>query len=133
MADLTGVERTLSMRRRQIVDYLVYVAVRVLICVVQAMPVETGRRLAHLLARLFCDMLHVRSRVVDDNLAHAFPEMSPAERTRSGPADVGTSVLAGVGSRPHAAEDPRDELARLRCADATRPNWCAICSTIVPC
>ncbi len=69
------------MRRRRIIDYLVYVAVRVLICAVQAMPVETGRRLAHLLARLFCDMLHVRSRVVDDNLAHAFPAMSPTERT----------------------------------------------------
>ena len=69
------------MRRRQIVDYLVYVAVRILICVVQAMPVETGRRLARLLARLFCDVLHIRSGVVDDNLAHAFPAMSPTERT----------------------------------------------------
>ncbi|MFZ1933053.1 MAG: lysophospholipid acyltransferase family protein [Thermoguttaceae bacterium] len=69
------------MQRRQIVDYLVYVAVRILICLVQAMPVETGQRLARLLARLFCDVLHVRSGVVDDNLAHAFPQMSAAERT----------------------------------------------------
>jgi KDO2-lipid IV(A) lauroyltransferase len=69
------------MQGRQIVDYLVYVAVRILICLVQAMPVETGQRLARLLARLFCDALHVRSGVVDDNLAHAFPQMSAAERT----------------------------------------------------
>ncbi len=69
------------MRRQQIVDYLVYVAVRILICVVQAMPIETGHGLARLLARLFCDVLHIRSRVVDENLAHAFPEMSPAERS----------------------------------------------------
>ena len=27
-------------------------------------------------------MLHVRAGVVDDNLAHAFPEMSPPERLR---------------------------------------------------
>jgi Kdo2-lipid IVA lauroyltransferase/acyltransferase len=69
------------MPRRQIVDYLVYVAVRIVICVVQAMPIETGHRLAKLLARLFCDVLRIRSGVVDDNLAHAFPEMSPAQRT----------------------------------------------------
>jgi KDO2-lipid IV(A) lauroyltransferase len=69
------------MQRRQIVDYLVYVAVRILICLVQAMPVETGQRLARLLARLFCDVLRVRSGVVDDNLAHAFPQMSASERT----------------------------------------------------
>ena len=68
------------MRRRQMIDFLVYFAVRVLICVAQAMPVETGHRLARQLARLFCDVLHVRSRVVDDNLAPAFPEMSPADR-----------------------------------------------------
>jgi Kdo2-lipid IVA lauroyltransferase/acyltransferase len=82
MANLSGVERTLSMRRRQIVDYLVYVAVRILICVAQAMRVETGHLLARRLAWLFGDVLHIRSRVVDDNLAHAFPEMSPAERAR---------------------------------------------------
>jgi Kdo2-lipid IVA lauroyltransferase/acyltransferase len=68
------------MRRRQIVDFLVYFAVRVLICVAQAMPVETGHRLARKLAWLFCDVLHIRNDVVDDNLAHAFPEMLPAER-----------------------------------------------------
>jgi len=68
------------MRRRQMIDLLVYFAVRILICVAQAMRVETGQRLARKLAWLFCDVLHVRSRVVDDNLAHAFPEMSPADR-----------------------------------------------------
>ena len=70
------------MRRRKIVDFLVYVVVRILICIVQAMRVETGHRLARVLARLFCDVLHVRGSVVDDNLAHAFPEMSASERSR---------------------------------------------------
>jgi Kdo2-lipid IVA lauroyltransferase/acyltransferase len=68
------------MRRKQIVDFLVYVVVRILICIVQAMPIDTGQRLAHGLARLFCDVLKIRAAVVDDNLAHAFPELSPAER-----------------------------------------------------
>jgi KDO2-lipid IV(A) lauroyltransferase len=68
------------MRRQRIVDFLVYVVVRILICVVQAMRMETGRRLARTLAWLFCDVLHIRSAVVDDNLAHAFPDISPAER-----------------------------------------------------
>lgn len=70
------------MRRRQIVDFLVYVVVRTLICIVQAIRMETGQRLAGALAWLFCEVLHVRRGVVDDNLAHAFPEMSPAERLR---------------------------------------------------
>ena len=64
------------------VDYLVYVVVRILICMVQAMRIETGQRLARGLAWLFCDVLHIRGGVVDDNLAHAFPEMSAAERAK---------------------------------------------------
>ena len=68
------------MRLKQIIDFLVYFVVRILICVVQALPMEMGHRMARGLAWVFCDVLHIRSRVVDDNLAHAFPEMSPAER-----------------------------------------------------
>ena len=70
------------MRWRQMIDYLVYVVIRILICIVQAMRIETGRRVARGLAWLFCNVLHVRRDVVDDNLAHAFPEMSPPERLR---------------------------------------------------
>ena len=79
----TGHFATISpMRRQQIVDFLVYVVVRVLICVVQAMRIETGQQMARGLAWLFCDILHIRGSVVDDNLAHAFPEMSAADRRR---------------------------------------------------
>lgn len=66
---------------RQVVDYLVYVAVRILICIVQAMPIDMGHQFAKLLARLFCDVLHIRRHVVDDNLAHAFPELTEIQRT----------------------------------------------------
>jgi KDO2-lipid IV(A) lauroyltransferase len=70
------------MRRQQIIDYLVYVVIRILVCIIQAIRIETGHQIARGLAWLFCDVLHLRRSVVDDNLTHAFPEMSPAERLR---------------------------------------------------
>jgi len=54
--------------------------VRVSVCLVQALRIETGQRIARALAWLFCDVLRIRGAVVDDNLAHAFPEMSAGER-----------------------------------------------------
>lgn len=68
------------MQRRQIVDYLVYLVVRILIAVAQAMRIETGHALARGLAWLFCKVLKIRAKVVDENLAHAFPELSPQQR-----------------------------------------------------
>lgn len=68
------------MSRKRILDYLVYVVVRILICVVQAMRLETGCHLARGLAWLFCDVLHLRDKVVDENLRFAFPELSTEER-----------------------------------------------------
>ncbi|MEN6457759.1 MAG: lysophospholipid acyltransferase family protein [Thermoguttaceae bacterium] len=70
------------MKCRQVADYLVYVVVRIMICIVQALRIETAVWLAGWLAWLFCDVLRIRAAVVDDNLAHAFPEMSSAERHR---------------------------------------------------
>ena len=70
------------MRGERVVDFLVYVAVRILICIAQALRIETGHKIARGLAWLFCDVLRLRAGVVDDNLAHAFPEMSPDERHR---------------------------------------------------
>lgn len=65
--------------RKRVLDYLVYLVVRILICFVQAISVETGEQLAKRLAWLFGDLLRIRGRVVEDNLRHAFPEKSPAE------------------------------------------------------
>ena len=70
------------MLRKRIGDFLVYLVVRVLICVVQAMRIETGQMLARWLAWLFCHLLRIRAAVIDDNLAHAFPELSQADRQR---------------------------------------------------
>jgi len=68
------------MYRQRIVDFLAYLIVRVLICIVQAMPMRAGRPVAKWLAWVFCDVLRLRAAVVDDNLAHAFPKLSPSQR-----------------------------------------------------
>jgi KDO2-lipid IV(A) lauroyltransferase len=67
------------MRRFRPGDYLVYVVVRLLICIVQAIRIETGHTVAQRLAWLFSDVLKLRGKVVDENLRHAFPEKSEAE------------------------------------------------------
>jgi Kdo2-lipid IVA lauroyltransferase/acyltransferase len=70
------------MQRKHLVDYLVYLVVRILICVVQAVRLETGARAARWLAWVMADVVKVRAGVVDENLAHAFPELSPQQRRR---------------------------------------------------
>ena len=70
------------MRRKLVLDYLVYVVVRILICIVQAMRIETGRALARRLAWLFHDVIGLRAKVIDENLGHALPNLSEAARRR---------------------------------------------------
>ncbi|MBN2578885.1 MAG: lysophospholipid acyltransferase family protein [Pirellulales bacterium] len=67
---------------RTVGDYLVYLTVRILICIVQALPLETGVRLAHGFAWLFCEVLKIRGAVIEENLRHAFPRLSAAARRR---------------------------------------------------
>jgi Kdo2-lipid IVA lauroyltransferase/acyltransferase len=70
------------MNRKQAVDFLVYLAVRILVCVAQTVRIETGQAIARLLAWFFCDVLKIRAAVVDDNLVHAFPELPASDRKR---------------------------------------------------
>jgi Kdo2-lipid IVA lauroyltransferase/acyltransferase len=65
---------------RQLVDYLIYLLVRTFICVLQAVRRETCQVVTAMLATLFADVLKIRRTVVDDNLRHAFPEMSEQKR-----------------------------------------------------
>jgi KDO2-lipid IV(A) lauroyltransferase len=62
-------------------DYLVYVLVRMVLAVVQAVPMSACQRLADPLAWLCC-RLRVRHNVIEDNLRHAFPDMPEPERRR---------------------------------------------------
>lgn len=77
-----GVESEMKKFLRNFLDYSVYVFVRVFICSVQCVPLDVCRRVSELLAILFGDVLKVRGKLVDDNLAHAFPEKSAKERRR---------------------------------------------------
>jgi Kdo2-lipid IVA lauroyltransferase/acyltransferase len=70
------------MSLRTACDYLVYLVVRILIGLVQAVPLEMGVSVARGLAWLFCDALKIRGKVVDENLRHAFPTLSAAARHR---------------------------------------------------
>ncbi|MFH1268881.1 MAG: lysophospholipid acyltransferase family protein [Planctomycetota bacterium] len=68
------------MKQRRIVDYLVYLVVRVLICLVQGTRIETGHLWAKRLAWLLADVMRPRGKLVDENLRLAFPEKSDDER-----------------------------------------------------
>lgn len=61
-------------------DYCVYLLVRVFICLVQSMRYETCRTIAKELAYLAAEIVGIRRKLVDENLRHAFPDMSPAQR-----------------------------------------------------
>lgn len=61
-------------------DYLVYLVVRIALCVVQALPVEFCLRIAFPLLRLLTEVFKIRADVIDDNLRHAFPSLTKKER-----------------------------------------------------
>jgi KDO2-lipid IV(A) lauroyltransferase len=65
---------------RNSVDFGVYVAVRLVIAVVQALPLGVCDQGAGWLATVFSRVLGIRRRVVEENLRTAFPERSPHER-----------------------------------------------------
>ncbi len=67
---------------QDILDRLVYFVVRIFVCVVQAMRIETCTVLARWLATMCCDVLGIRGDVIEDNLRHAFPGMTPRQRRK---------------------------------------------------
>ena len=67
---------------RNLLDFIVYVIVRVFIATVQALPIRTCQQFSRAMATLFCDVLKMRRGVVDSNLRQAYPHLSSAERHR---------------------------------------------------
>jgi KDO2-lipid IV(A) lauroyltransferase len=65
---------------RKAMDFGVYVLLRALIAIVQALPLETCDRGAQLLATVFTRYVNVRRRVVDENLRQAFPQLTADDR-----------------------------------------------------
>jgi len=64
----------------RLADLAAYLAVRVLICVIQSLPRATCERWARSLSDFLANRVRIRRAVVRDNLRQAFPAMSPAER-----------------------------------------------------
>ncbi len=79
---IARIESEMKKRLRNLLDYVIYVIVRVVICVVQCVPLGVCRRCSEILAFLFCDVLRIRGKLVDENLRHAFPEKTKKERKR---------------------------------------------------
>jgi KDO2-lipid IV(A) lauroyltransferase len=70
------------MKRKQVIDYLVYIVIRIFVAVAQAVRIETGQTIARALAWAFCDVLKIRGKVLDENLSHAFPAETADARRR---------------------------------------------------
>lgn len=68
------------MTRRLLIDYVVYLIVRVLVCVIQALHIETCQTLARGIAFLAGDLLRIRGKVIEENLRHVYPHFSDQER-----------------------------------------------------
>jgi len=62
------------------VDLLAYAAVRVVICIIQALPRERCERWARGLSDFLANRVRIRRQVVRDNLRLAFPEFTADER-----------------------------------------------------
>jgi KDO2-lipid IV(A) lauroyltransferase len=62
-------------------DYPVYFVLRLVLCIVQALPIDTCARFSKTLAWFFADVLKLRRKIIEENLCHAFPTMTePARR-----------------------------------------------------
>src|SRR5262245_28005265 len=69
-------------KMKRLADWLVYFAVRVLICVVQTMPIDTCHWWERLLSLIATYVIPIRRAVIDENLSHAYPDMPAAERRK---------------------------------------------------
>jgi len=77
---MRGRYATIRAMLRQVIDFGAYIVVRVLMAVVQAVPIEVCERGSELLATLFTRIIALRRRVVEENLRTAFPNLSSDER-----------------------------------------------------
>jgi KDO2-lipid IV(A) lauroyltransferase len=66
---------------QDIFDRLAYLVVRIFVCVVQALPLDTCALLARRLATICTRVLRIRRELIEENLRHAFPQLTAGERT----------------------------------------------------
>jgi KDO2-lipid IV(A) lauroyltransferase len=66
--------------REKLLQFIAYFLLRVFICVLQSLRLETCQYVSGGLAWLCCDVLRVRGKIVEENLTLSFPEMTPEAR-----------------------------------------------------
>lgn len=67
-------------RRQKLIDFTVYFAARLVVCIIQATPIETCQRIARMLANLLAKRQTVRNKVVAENLSHAYPDWTQKQK-----------------------------------------------------
>ncbi|MDG2385599.1 MAG: lipid A biosynthesis acyltransferase [Pirellulaceae bacterium] len=67
-------------RENRVQDWLVYLVLRIVICVVQALPIDCCAQIAQFLSWICYDCLKIRRSTVDENLRYAFPHYSAEMR-----------------------------------------------------
>jgi KDO2-lipid IV(A) lauroyltransferase len=72
----------MSKPRSRVADYLVYIAVRCVVCVLQSLSFRAATRFADFLAWLAYHVDRRHRQVADGNLRHAFPELNDRQRDR---------------------------------------------------
>jgi KDO2-lipid IV(A) lauroyltransferase len=73
-------EQEAVMSRKLLADYFSYLAVRIVICLIQCLTIDACRTLSRCLAVLFTTVIRVRRGVVDENLRSVFPNMTESDR-----------------------------------------------------
>ncbi len=67
-------------RRSRVIDYTVYVCVRLFVSLLQAVPLDLAASVSKFLAALFTDWIPIRKRVLHENLTIAFPDWTTSQR-----------------------------------------------------
>ena len=60
--------------------YVEYILVRILISVIQVMPIEWCAGLARAMAYLFNDVIRFRHKVIHENIRHVYPDLTESQR-----------------------------------------------------
>ena len=67
-------------KKKKLLDWFVYLIVRVIICVVQALPIKVCDQIAKFLAFLAVDLIRIRAKLIEKNLSHVFPKSTVQQR-----------------------------------------------------
>jgi Kdo2-lipid IVA lauroyltransferase/acyltransferase len=74
---------TVKQRITDLGHYSAYLLIRLFICLLQAVPIETCHRMAKGMAWLATSVIPFRRELLNDNLRHAFPQMSDQSRAKT--------------------------------------------------